>query len=205
MWLFEQRNARADYAASFAKGAREILDVGNADQSALSDPNQPAAPANQAAIEQLKGALADAERYASAGNYDAAASLTPVNVPGYLGVALGNLRAHPEQRKAATAAVSSFLRLIDIDTRLRLLEASGHHAEAVRLCIGENDGGSNWAFQGANTAIDELISLDDARFEAAIRDVSAHVTLMLQALAGALIGAVLLGGLGLWQRYAEYR
>jgi|GEM_PF-5165009 hypothetical protein len=205
MWLLEQRKARADYAQSFAKGSQAILSIGNANQLALSDPDRPAAPVDQAAIEQLKTALAAAERKAEDGDTAGAAQLTPPNIPGYLGDELNHVTRHPAERKAATAAVSYFLRHIDIDTRLRSLESTGHHAEAVRLCIGENEGGSNWAFLGMNTAIDEIIALNDAEFEADIRAMAGHVGRMIQALAGAIAGAVLFGGLGLWQRYAEYR
>jgi hypothetical protein len=205
MWLFEQRKARADYAQSFADGSRTVLDIGNASQLALADADRLAVPVNQAAIEQLKSALADAERYAAAGNYDAAARLTPKNIPGYLGEALNHVVLHPVERKPVTAAVSYFLRHIDIDMRLRALEASGHHAEAVRLCIGDNDGGSNWAFQGMNAAIDEIISLNEAQFETEIETAGRHVILLIQTLTGALLGVFLFGGWGLWLRYAEYR
>jgi hypothetical protein len=204
MWLFEQRKARADYAQSFADGSRTVLDIGNASQLALADADRPA-PVNQGAIEQLKTALADAERYAAAGNYDAAAKLTPKNIPGYLGEELIHAARHPAERKSATAAISYFLRHIDIDMRLRALEASGHHAEAVRLCIGDNDGGSNWAFQGMNAAIDDIIGLNEARFAADIDTTGRHVVWLIQALTGALLAVILFGGWGLWLRYAEYR
>lgn len=205
MWLFEQRQARADYAQSFADGSRRVLDIGNASQLAVADSGRQAAPVNQGAIEQLKTALADAERFAAAGNYDAAAKLTPKNIPGYLGEELVHAVRYPAERKSATAAISYFLRHIDIDMRLRALEASGHHAEAVRLCIGDNDGGSNWAFQGMNAAIDDIISLNEARFAADIDLTSRHVVLLIQALTGALLGVILFAGWGLWLRYAEYR
>ncbi|MEI9984620.1 MAG: hypothetical protein WDN69_16285 [Aliidongia sp.] len=168
MWLFEQRKVRSDYAESFAKGSRSILDIGNAYQLALADPDRPAAPVNEAEIEHLKSALADADRYAAGGNYAEAARLTPAKFPGYLGVELGHLATHPAERKAATAAVTYFLRHIDIDTRIRTLETAGHHTEAIRLAIGDNEGGSNWAFQGMNAAIDEIISLQ--RYGISIRD-----------------------------------
>ena len=205
MWLFEQRKVRSDYAQSFANGSKEVLNIGNAYQLALADLDRPAAPVNEAAIEQLKSALADAERFAAAGKYDDAARLTPTGIQGYLGDELAHLRQHPAERKPATTAVTYFLRHIDIDTRIRTLESAGHHAEAVRLAIGDNEGGSNWAFQGMNTAIDEIISLNEAEFQADIGAASSHVIRMIQIMTGALVGAVLLGGFGLWQRYAEYR
>jgi hypothetical protein len=205
MWLFEQRKVRSDYAQSFANGSKEVLNIGNAYQLALADLDRPAAPVNEAAIEQLKSALADAERFAAAGNYAEAARLTPRGIPGYLGDELGHLAQHPAERKPATTAVTYFLRHIDIDTRIRTLESAGHHAEAVRLAIGDNEGGSNWAFQGMNAAIDEIINLNEAEFQADIGAASIHVVRMFQAMAGALVGAVLLAGFGLWQRYAEYR
>ncbi len=205
MWLFEQRKVRSDYAESFAQRSRSILDIGNAYQLALADQDKPAASVNEAELEHLKSALADAERSAASGNYAEAARITPNRIGGSPGVELAHLAGHPAERKAATTAVTYFLRHIDIDTRIRTLELAGHHTEAVRLCIGENEGGSNWAFQGMNAAIDEIINLNDAQFQASIGTVSGHVLLMMQVMAGALLGALLLGGLGLWQRYAEYR
>lgn len=205
MWLFEQRKVRSDYAQSFADGSKAVLNVGNAYELALGDQERPAAPVDQAAIERLRSDLAEAQLRANAGRYDEAAKLTRADIPGYLGEELAHLRRHPGERKSATDAVTFFLRNIDIDTRIRTLEAAGHHAEAVRLGIGENEGGSNWAFQGMNGAIDEIIKLDDAEFQADMLTVGNHVLRMIQALAGALAGAALLAGLGLWQRYAEYR
>jgi hypothetical protein len=205
LWLFEQRKARSDYAISFAKGSETMLTIGNANQLALADPARPAAVVDQAAIDELKRALTAAERKSEDGDEEGAAQLTPTNIPGFLGEELRHVGLHPAERKAATTAVSFFLQHIDIDARLRSLETTGHHAEAVRLGIGESEGGSNWAFLGMNAALDEIISLNDAEFEADIKNVAGHITRLIQALAGAIAAAVLLGGFGLWQRYAEYR
>ena len=127
----------------------------------------------------------------------------PADFAGYLADELRNITFNDE-REAATDTLQKFLGYVAIDARIRKLENGGKHAEAVALCVGNNPGESNWAFDQFDKALEKTLQINDKEFKAAVAHGFAalngfEVTAPLAALAVALLSFV-----GLLPRLREY-
>lgn len=91
------------------------------------------------------------------------------NAPTSTGLLADELRntTFAGERKAALIAVEWWAKYIQVDTRIRALERSGQHEQAVQLCLGEETGQSNWAFNGFISALDEVLKINQTAFDQA--------------------------------------
>ena len=83
---------------------------------------------------------------------------------GLLADELNNI-TFPGEREAAVAALQSWERYLAIDTKLRALENAGKHSEAIALCIGNDPGESNWAYNQFDTALDKTLEINQKEFD----------------------------------------
>jgi hypothetical protein len=128
----------------------------------------------------------------------------PEGFSGYLADELRNITFDGE-REAAVGTLLRFEEYLAIDRTIRGLEQEGKHKEAIALCIGANQGDSNWAFDRFDKALDATLAINQAAFDAAVHDGLAtfdRIDLILSVMAGAI--AVLIF-LGLAVRIREYQ
>lgn len=72
------------------------------------------------------------------------------------------------EREAAIATLAAFGTYFEIDQQIRQLQQSGNHDAAVALCIGNNQGQSNWAFDRFDSALDKTIMINQQAFDQAV-------------------------------------
>ena len=88
----------------------------------------------------------------------------PPETRGLLAEELRNITFEGE-RQAAAAAVGAFGNYLEADQKVRLLEAAGHHDQAVALCLSDKPGGSNAAFEAFDQALDEVLNINIKAYE----------------------------------------
>ena len=86
------------------------------------------------------------------------------DMKGFLADELRNITFAGE-RDWAIKAVEWWLKYVQIDARIRALERSGQHDQAVQLCLGEEANQSNWAFDGFIKALDQSLDLNQKEFD----------------------------------------
>jgi hypothetical protein len=86
---------------------------------------------------------------------------------GYLADALNNI-TFPGEKEAALNTLSAFGVYFNLDQKIRQLEESGKHAEAIAFCTGYNRGESNWAFDEFKKAHDVTLNINLKAFDHAI-------------------------------------
>lgn len=123
---------------------------------------------------------------------------------GYLGVALDHAGL-PGEPAAVTAMVEAWAEFILIDGRVRLLEQSGRHAEAVALALGDGDGQAGAAFARFDAATEESRLINRSAFDAAIRDSLRRLAPFRIATPALALLTAILAWLGLQPRIDEYR
>ena len=132
------------------------------------------------------------------------ADLSRLKGQGMLGDELANITFEGEA-DAATRTLNGWRAYVAIDERIRKLEADGHHAEAIALCLGTHQGESDWAFAQFNDALGATLKINQAAFEqSSARAMSAVESLRYMAVAMLFI-PLLAGMLGLRKRIAEFR
>jgi len=67
-----------------------------------------------------------------------------------------------ERRPRPPNAMADYL---EIDHRIRALENSGRHAEAVHLCTSSESGMSNWAFANFDQALMRTTDINQQAFD----------------------------------------
>jgi len=72
------------------------------------------------------------------------------------------------EREAAIATLVAFGTYFEIDRQIRQLEQSGNHDAAIALCIGSNQGQSNWAFDRFDSALDKTLEINQQAFDRAV-------------------------------------
>lgn len=72
------------------------------------------------------------------------------------------------ERAAAIATFAAFSNYFEIDRQIRQLQQSGNHEAAVALCIGNNQGQSNWAFNQFDQALDKTLAINQQAFDQAV-------------------------------------
>ena len=86
---------------------------------------------------------------------------------GFLADALHNI-TFPGEREAAVETLRSFIVYFNIDNQIRQLEQSGKHQEAIALCVGNNVGQSNWAFEQYKDAHQKVLDINMTAFQESI-------------------------------------
>jgi hypothetical protein len=72
------------------------------------------------------------------------------------------------EKEAALKMLATFGKYVEIDQKIRLLERSGKHAEAIALCIGESPEESIGAFDLFRKANDATYNINEDAFKASI-------------------------------------
>lgn len=133
-----------------------------------------------------------------------AAGSDGASAPGrYLAEAQKNVTFAGE-RDAVDNALARFNEYGSIDQRIRQLQTTGHHREAVELCIGTQPGQSDWAFDRFDKALGQALAINQSAFDSAVANGFAAVKGMeIQAAAFAAALAMLVI-IGLAPRIREY-
>jgi len=108
------------------------------------------------------------------------------------------------EREAAIATFAAFGTYVEIDQQIRQLQQSGSHDAAVTLCIGNNQGQSNWAFDRFDSALDKTIAINQKAFDQAVDQGSKDIEGFEITAPIALSAIALLTLLGLLPRTKEY-
>ena len=150
------RQARALAYGANADESRYLLDVRNAathEQAFFNKLNQIAAPPIGQTFEQII-LLAQQDT-----------KLT--GLTGFLGEELSNI-TFPGERQAVIDNLSTLSQYLQIDKQIRQLQQSGKYREAIALCVGNNPGESNWAFEQFKKANQKTYDVNDKAFKDAI-------------------------------------
>jgi hypothetical protein len=150
------RQARALAYGANADESRYLLDVRNAathEQAFFNKLNQIAAPPIGQTFEQII-LLAQQDT-----------KLT--GLTGFLGEELSNI-TFPGERQAVIDNLSTLSQYLQIDKQIRQLQQSGKYREAISLCVGDNPGESNWAFNQLRKSNQKTYDLNDKAFTDAI-------------------------------------
>jgi hypothetical protein len=150
------RQARALAYSANADESRYLLDVRNAathEQAFFNKLNQIAAPPIGQTFEQII-LLAQQDT-----------KLT--GLTGFLGEELSNI-TFPGERQAVIDNLSTLSQYLQIDKQIRQLQQSGKYREAIALCVGNNPGESNWAFEQFKKANQKTYDVNDKAFKDAI-------------------------------------
>src|SRR5579883_26740 len=86
---------------------------------------------------------------------------------GFLANALNNI-TFPGEREATAETLHAFGAYFNIDRQIRQFEQSGRHQAAIALCLGNNVGQSNWAFDQYKDAHQKVLDINMAAFQASI-------------------------------------
>ncbi|MFI1369079.1 hypothetical protein [Streptomyces griseochromogenes] len=111
----------------------------------------------------------------------------------------------PGEREAAEKTVRAYAVYERDDRKARALLAAGKEREAVEFCMDWKPGTSNAHFGAWMAALDQVTGINRAHFDASVREGRAAVSGLLPWAGGLLLAAVVLTGLGLRPRLAEYR
>ncbi len=87
-----------------------------------------------------------------------------VKSQGYLRDELNNLTFEGEEA-LAQKTLTAWELYMAVDGRIRQLEHSGQHAQAVKLDLGHDKGESNWAFGQFDAALDQVTALNHTEFK----------------------------------------
>ena len=122
---------------------------------------------------------------------------------GSLATELNNITFTGE-REAATSTLHWFGVYMGLDKQIRSLESSGHHAEAIALCIGNEPGQSNWAFAKFDAALGDTLKINQDKLDEYVDAGFADINMLWGfSLAQALLQALLFL-LALRPRIKEY-
>lgn len=86
---------------------------------------------------------------------------------GYIADELNNITFVGE-KEAAIKLLQSYGQYLMLDTQIRQLENSGKHQEAIDLCVGTNEGQSNWAFERFDNALSSVLEINQKEFDHSI-------------------------------------
>jgi hypothetical protein len=122
---------------------------------------------------------------------------------GFLAVELSNITFAGE-RTTAEEMARFWGHYVTIDQKIRTLETTGHHAEAIAMCLGMGANESNHVFSQFDKALGAMLSINQKAFDAAVT----HAFSLLEPLpwglfaSAAITVALIWWGLGL--RLREY-
>ena len=108
------------------------------------------------------------------------------------------------ERELAIDTLKKFTNYLAIDKQIRQLYNSGKVAEAIALCVGNNPGESNWAFNEYKDAQTRLNALNEKQFYLNIR-IGRDRLINFEIIAATALGSIaILTLLGLRPRLMEY-
>jgi hypothetical protein len=72
------------------------------------------------------------------------------------------------EREAVVETLEAFSVYFEIDRKIRQFQQNGNRAAAIALCIGNNPGESNWAFERFDRALDRTLAINQLAFDTAV-------------------------------------
>lgn len=148
--------------------------------------------------------LPDGEAFTT---FVAAAASTPGYKPNFTGLLADQLKniTFAGEREATVKNLTTLGTYVAIDKQIRQLERSGKHAEAIALCLGNQPGQSNWAFDEFRLkANQKTFDINQAAFDKAIKQGFKDVDNFEFTTPVALSAIALLTLFGLLPRLKEY-
>lgn len=148
--------------------------------------------------------LPDGEAFTT---FVAAAASTPGYKPNFTGLLADQLKniTFAGEREATVKNLTTLGTYVAIDKQIRQLERSGKHAEAIALCLGNQPGQSNWAFDEFRLkANQKTFDINQAAFDKAIKQGFKDVDGFEFTTPVALSAIALLTLFGLLPRLKEY-
>ena len=125
----------------------------------------------------------------------------PAGLEGYLAEELNNI-TFPNELPAAKETLLKFLVYLQIDQRIRDLK---DEQAAVELCIGTQQGQSNWAFDQFDKALSQTTAINQSYFKSSLADAEGRVAGLDWLLPlGLALAISLLAFFGLRPRLNEY-
>jgi hypothetical protein len=123
---------------------------------------------------------------------------------GLLGAELMNITFEGECAAAADAyrTLASYL---DIDAKIRDLDAAGQRDAAIALNVGLEPGESNYAFDLFDKALGKIIDINQAAFDASVSEAERDLAPLPWIIGASGVLALVLAFLGLRPRLNEYR
>jgi hypothetical protein len=133
-------------------------------------------------------------------------TLQNIQTPGLTGLLSDELNniTFTGEKELAIETLRSFNDYLKIDTKIRQLASSGKLSEAIALCVGVNQGESNWAFDRYKSIHTQLMDLNKKEFDQNI-ELGNDRLANFELIASVALGSVaLLTLFGLRPRLAEY-
>ena len=93
---------------------------------------------------------------------------------------------------------------VQIAARIRQLEESGRHDQAVALCLGTAPHQSDWAFEQFTAALEATLKINEDAFTLSMGRSYHHVTCLAFPILSLLLAPILGTWLGLQPRLAEF-
>ena len=124
--------------------------------------------------------------------------------PGDLGVELRNITFVGEHT-AAVDTLRNWGAYMALDSRIRTLETTGHHAEAVALCTGTAPGQSDYAFEQFDDALGRTLGINQAQFDSTVARAFSGLRPLSFVSVAALLLVIILTWLGIAPRLREYQ
>ncbi len=124
-------------------------------------------------------------------------------ITGLLATELNNITFDGEGQSAIDT-FKAFNQYLAIDKQIRQLYDSGKIAEAIALCVGQNKGESNWAFDNYRNIQNHLIDVNQREFDGNIKTGNDRLENFELIATTALISIAILTLLGLRPRLMEY-
>jgi hypothetical protein len=123
---------------------------------------------------------------------------------GFIGDALANV-TYSGEKELVLQMQEYWESYVNIDSRMRELEADNKHQDAIKLNLGKAIGQSNWAFDKFDKALDGALALNQAEFDKETQHEGASLQ-RYNLLQWAMLILVILGSIGgLKPRIDEYR
>ena len=89
------------------------------------------------------------------------------NSKSYLGEELANI-TFPGEKEAVDETLKRWLAYLNTDARIRQLKSTGKLDEAIRLCLGRNQGESDWEFSRFDEALAKTIEVNQKAFDRSV-------------------------------------
>jgi hypothetical protein len=184
-------------------GARATSYVMNADESLylLHYGNNDLLSQDEANFTKLEPSMTDVDPQVAAADATDAKNGKPFG--GYLGNEMGNI-TYPGEREAATAAVEAWADYTSIDGKIRQLLAQGDYQQALQLDLGSSAGQSDLAFTQFDTAMGNVIDINQRHFDQQINDAIRVLGSFPIVLIASLVAIILACFLGFKPRFDEY-
>ena len=151
--------------------ARSIAYSANGDESRYLLDSTFAAKHQQSYFKKVAqlATLSQSQTFQSVAASFAQSNVTEVNgFTGFLADELKNITFEGE-RAAAMNTLSKFGQYVAIDQKIRQLQQSGQYQQAIALCVGNNPGESNWAFDQFLQANQDTIDINQNALNEAIK------------------------------------